>query len=139
MAQRILGRRFYGYPNHAMEIWSCRTPPQMLLKASIGKGSTKELPLTAQPVLVDGTIYTLDSQGRLSAFDTETGRHLWSGNISDPDEDDPVIGGGLAFSAGILYATNGFDEVLAINPLGWGILSGGRHFGAGPRGPYDRR
>ncbi|MCB1562459.1 MAG: PQQ-binding-like beta-propeller repeat protein [Alphaproteobacteria bacterium] len=112
-----------GYPNHAMQnLELSHAPLKMVWKASIGKGSTKELPLTAQPILVDGTIFTLDSQGRLSAFDTETGRHLWSGNISDPDEDDPVIGGGLAFSAGILYATNGFDEVLAINPLRGDII-----------------
>ena len=112
-----------GYPNHSMQnldlsggelkkIWS----------TDIGAGSTKQLPLTAQPIVVDGQIYTLDTESQLTAFDIKTGKQIWRTDVSDPDEDDPVIGGGIAYAAGVLYVTNGFDEVLALQPSKGEIL-----------------
>ncbi|MGB0719169.1 MAG: PQQ-binding-like beta-propeller repeat protein, partial [Bdellovibrionales bacterium] len=106
-----------GYPNHSMQ--NLALAPDGLKRvwsADIGKGSTDKLPLTAQPILFDGKIFTLDTHAELSAFDAETGQKLWKKNIGNADEDDPVITGGLAFSNGILVATNGFSEVLAITP-----------------------
>ncbi len=112
-----------GYPNHAMqhlvlnegelsEAWD----------TSIGKGSTDELPLTAQPIVVDGRIFTLDTRSTLSAFNAQDGKRLWTLDVQDPDEDDPVIGGGVAYSRGQLYVTNGYDEILAISPTNGDIV-----------------
>lgn len=106
-----------GYPNHSMqhlilndgeleEAWSVK----------IGQGSTKELPLTAQPIVVDGKVFTLDTNSKLSAFDTASGKRIWQVDVRDTEEDDPVIGGGVAYSQGVLYVTNGYDELLAVNP-----------------------
>ena len=58
-----------GYPNHSMqnlelnagalkEVWS----------ADIGDGSRDGLPLTAQPVVVDGKVFTLDTDSTVRAF-----------------------------------------------------------------------
>lgn len=106
-----------GYPNHAMQNLALSDGElQRFWSADIGQGSTDGLPLVAQPILVENTIFTLDSDAQLSAFNTQNGRKIWDLDIAREDEDDVVIGGGIAFSSGVLYVTNGFDELLAVNP-----------------------
>lgn len=106
-----------GYPNHSMQ--------NLLLNgaaldeawhADIGEGSHTGMPLTAQPVVVDGKVLTLDTEQTLTAFAVENGKRLWHTDVSDPTEDDPVIGGGVSYSGGQLYVTNGYDELLSVNP-----------------------
>ncbi len=106
-----------GYPNHAMQHLILNEGAlKMVWATDIGQGTTTKLPLTAQPIVVDGRVYTLDTGANLSAIDAESGALLWQINVSDPDEDDAVIGGGVAYSRGQLYVTNGYDELLAIAP-----------------------
>ncbi len=108
-----------GYPNHSMQHLMLAEGGGELKpawEARIGKGSTRELPLTAQPIVVDGKAFTLDTDSALSAFDAANGARLWEIDVRDPEEDDPVIGGGVSYSRGVLYVTNGYDELLAINP-----------------------
>ena len=112
-----------GYPNHSMQNLDLNSEQlKRQWSSDIGDGSTDELPLTAQPVLVDGLIFALDTDSRLSAFSAENGDRVWSTDVSNPDEDDPVIGGGISYAAGILYITNGFAEVLAVRPPSGEIL-----------------
>lgn len=111
-----------GYPNHALqnialndgklkEIWS----------VDIGTGSDDDMPLTAQPVVFEGVIYTLDTESNVSAFDIKKGKRIWQNIIRPKKEDESVIGGGLAVAAGMLYATNGYNELIALNPKKGGI------------------
>lgn len=111
-----------GYPNHSMQNVALGGAQKKLWSTDIGQGSTDELPLTAQPVIVDGRIYALDTDSHLSAFEARSGKQVWSINVQDPDEDDPVISGGIAYANGILYVTNGYDEVLAVNPANGEII-----------------
>lgn len=105
-----------GYPNHAMQHLALNEGQfKEAWSVEIGQGSTDELPLVAQPIVVDGRIFALDTESQLSAYSTGKGRKLWTRNIRDKDEDDAVIGGGIAFSNAVLYATNGYDELLAVN------------------------
>jgi outer membrane protein assembly factor BamB len=106
-----------GYPNHAMQHLSLNTGVlKQLWSVNIGEGASKGLPLLAQPIVVDGRIFTLDTESRLCAFDAKTGRKIWEANVRDRQEDDPVIGGGISYSNGRLYATTGYDEILSLNP-----------------------
>lgn len=106
-----------GYPNHAMQnLMMNEAPLQKVWEADIGQGSTKALPLTAQPIVVNGRIYTVDTDSELSAFDITTGDLLWREDISNKYEDDPVIGGGIAYSRGQIYVTNGYRDLQARNP-----------------------
>jgi outer membrane protein assembly factor BamB len=106
-----------GYPNHAMQNLALGAGPlQKAWQASIGQGSTNELPLTAQPIVVDGLIYAIDTDAALSAFDINSGKLVWRTDVADPEEDDPVIGGGISFAGGVLYVTNGYDELLTLDP-----------------------
>ncbi len=107
-----------GYPNHSMQHLELgQGPLTEVWTADIGDGSSDELPLTAQPIVVDGRIFTLDTDSKLSAFQITDGKRLWERDVEAPNEDDPVISGGMAFSDGRLYVTNGFNELLAINPV----------------------
>ncbi len=106
-----------GYPNHSMQhLALSESGFKEKWRASIGEGSTDEIPLNAQPIVVDGRVFTLDTESNLSAISTQNGKQLWRKNIRPKEEDDPVIGGGIAFSNAVLYVTNGYDELLAVNP-----------------------
>ncbi len=106
-----------GYPNHAMQNLDLNAGPlKKVWQAKIGTGASKSLPMTAQPVVVDGKIFTLDTDSHLRAFSTADGKQLWEANVRPEGEDDPVIGGGIAYSAGSLYTTTGYNEVLALSP-----------------------
>lgn len=106
-----------GYPNHAMQnLMLSSTELERTWSVEIGEGSTDELPLTAQPILVDGEIFTMDTLNRLSAFDIQTGRTVWSIDVGTENEDEPVIGGGISYSAGVLYVTNGYKQIMAVQP-----------------------
>lgn len=112
-----------GYPNHSMQ--NLALGPSPLKEAwsiSIGEGSTKELPLVAQPVIVDGRIYTMDTENKVRAFDVTNGKKIWSTDVSTEEDDDPVIGGGIASSGGLLYVTSGYNEVLALNPANGKVI-----------------
>lgn len=112
-----------GYPNHSMQNLALPAGPlKKLWSADIGDGSSKKIPLITQPVLVDGRIYTLDTESELSAFDVTNGKKIWHKDISAEDDDDDVIGGGIASSAGMLFVTNGYNEVLALNPNNGDII-----------------
>ena len=111
-----------GYPNHAMQNPSLAGTLTSQWSADIGKGSTKRFPLTAQPIVVDGQIFTLDIDFNLRAFDMTTGDENWRTDIQSQFEDDPVISGGLAFGEGLVFATNGYNEVLALNPKDGAIV-----------------
>lgn len=112
-----------GYPNHAMQNLALGPAPlKKIWTADIGKGSSRGLPLVAQPICVDGRIFAVDAEGTLSAFDAKTGKNLWQTVIGAHGEDDPVIGGGLASAGGLLYATNGYNEVLALAPKSGAIV-----------------
>ena len=112
-----------GSPNHSIQNLDLPEGQlELAWEADIGDGSTDELPLTAQPILVDGQIFTLDTDSLLSAFNAENGDLIWEKDVRDPEEDDPVISGGISYAAGILYVTNGYDEVLAVRPPDGEIL-----------------
>lgn len=111
-----------GYPNHTMQNLKLHSGElTKLWSADIGAGAEQDLPLTAQPVVFDNKVYTLDTESNVSAFDLKNGKKLWSNNVRPESEDEQVIGGGLAYSSNILYVTNGYNEVLALNPQGGGI------------------
>lgn len=106
-----------GYPNHSMQnLAFSENEPKQIWSTDIGEG-TASLPLTAQPVVVGGKIFALDTRSQLSAYNIKNGDRLWSVNARKvTEDDDPVITGGIAFSGGVLYVTPGYNEVLAVNP-----------------------
>jgi outer membrane protein assembly factor BamB len=104
-----------GYPNHSMQHLALSEKKlERQWSVNIGRGASSRLPLTAQPIIVQGKAYTLDTASSLSAFDIQDGSKLWEASLRPEGEDDPVIGGGMAYSGGLLFVTTGYNEVIAL-------------------------
>lgn len=112
-----------GYPNHTMKhVAFNENEPRRMWSTSIGHGSSTNSPLTSAPVVADGKIFTLDTRSTVQATDAQTGKELWTANILKSGEDESVIGGGIAFSGNRVFVTNGFNEIVALNPDNGSIL-----------------
>ncbi len=105
-----------GYPDHVMQnlVLAESAQIQKIWKSSIGRGATKDLPLTAKPVIGDGKIFTLNTKSGVRAFHDQTGKMIWETNVKHLSEEDSVISGGVAYDKGALYVTSGYNEVLAL-------------------------
>lgn len=83
---------------------------------SIGQGDDDKHRITADPVVVDGRVFTLDSRARVMAHST-AGAPLWQSDLTPPGErSDDATGGGLAVGGGRLFVTTGFGALVALDP-----------------------
>ncbi len=109
------------------------------------EGTSKYWRLASTPIVADGRLYAIDVFAKLHAFDSKTGRQLWTVQIGDANDvkghvgllsgemvgnKGSLFGGGVSFDAGVLYATNGLGDVEAINPA-----DGKRVWKVRPAGP----
>jgi outer membrane protein assembly factor BamB len=77
----------------------------------VGEAAPKNFVIANPPVIADEKIFVIDGLGSVNAFKTD-GTKIW-GYASDPDQELP--GGGLAYANGVIYATRGNGEVIAIS------------------------
>lgn len=107
-----------GYAHHAMQNLDFGDTKQIerIWSVDIGAGSTDGLPLTAQPIVAAGKVFTLDTRSKVRAFHSQTGKLIWETNVKHKNEDEYVIGGGVSYDGNVLYVTSGYNEVLALNP-----------------------
>jgi len=96
--------------------------PRQVWDTSIGKGDSNTRRLTAEPVVANGTVFTLDASGKISALRAENGTVLWQVRIIPPAEQQETLGGGVAFEQGKLFATAGYRDLLALDPANGGLL-----------------
>lgn len=104
-----------GVPNHAMHHLSAKGDLRRLWSADIGDGSSRVAQLIASPVVASGLVYTMDVEATVSAFDADTGKLVWRSRLAPKGMDDGVLGGGLAWGGGQLFATTGFAEIIALD------------------------
>ena len=84
--------------------------------ASIGLGDRQRARISADPIVVDGMIVTLDSQSVLVAT-SASGARLWSLDLTPVGEQSgEADGGGLASGGGRIYVTTGYGEMAAVDP-----------------------
>jgi outer membrane protein assembly factor BamB len=101
--------------------------------ADAGKGSSKLGRVSASPIVYDGRVYTLDADGKVSAF-SMGGSMVWrislepqapegsgsgfsaSSLFSLGGADGGAYGGGLAADGGRVFAASGFGTVVALDP-----------------------
>jgi len=98
--------------------------------ASIGEGSSTKGRLGGGPVVADGRIYTIDTNGTVRAFDARNGGQIWSARFGEAGENSSSLyGGGVAFDNGRVYATNGLGYVAALDATNgsavWTVRPGG--------------
>lgn len=112
-----------GYPSHAlMHVSLPNGELSELWSVSIGQGSSDELPLTTQPIVAAGQVFTMDADLMVRAFNAQDGQLVWESDVSRADEDDVVIAGGLAYAGQLLFVTNGYDELITIDPKSGDIV-----------------
>ncbi|WP_421703926.1 PQQ-binding-like beta-propeller repeat protein [Aliiroseovarius sp.] len=106
-----------GDASHGVAHAALSTTPQVVWSTGIGAGNSRRNRLTAEPVVQDGRIFTLDSRSTVAAVSAETGAVLWQAGLAPSIEgSDDATGGGLAVGSGILAVTTGFGELSALDP-----------------------
>jgi hypothetical protein len=90
---------------HAMYHLQLGDEPKRKWSSDVGEGSGDDRHILAQPLIVDGTVYTMDARSLITAFDSETGRRVWRTDIELDEEDGGYFGGGLAYEDGRLFVT----------------------------------
>ena len=94
---------------------------QLLFAASIGAAQDRRHRITAAPVVGGGLVFAMDGQSRATALTTGGGT-VWSVDLTPPRENAAsVSGGGLALEGGLLIATTGFGEVVALDARSGGV------------------
>ncbi len=106
---------FGGNPEHAMYHLALGDSPRRIWTAKIGDGSSDDRRLLAQPLVVGGVVYTMDSLATVSAFDAARGGLLWRSDLEPEYEDDGYFGGGIAYDAGRIYVSTGFARVFSLD------------------------
>jgi outer membrane protein assembly factor BamB len=109
-----------------------------VFRTDAGTGTTKFGRITASPIAYGGRVYTLDSEGKVSAFAASGGSAIWrhsleptpaktasSGGLSSlttgslfslGGSDGGGHGGGLAADNGRVFGASGFGAVVALDP-----------------------
>ena len=88
--------------------------PRKVWQAEIA-GSSKKQRLAAAPVVGDGHLFVMDTNGNVHAYDAATGREQWKAGFRLPESNNSVFGGGAAYDDGVVYVTTGLGEVAAVN------------------------
>lgn len=108
--------------------------PMRLWTADI-PGSTPKRRLAAAPVVGAGSLFVVDTDGQVRAFDAATGAPRWTHQIEVANDlRNVTFGGGASYADGKVYATNGAGDVVALdaatgNEL-WRVRPGGPLRGA---------
>lgn len=88
----------------------------------IGAGETRRRRITADPVVAGGVVYTIDAAATVQATST-SGQPLWTSSLVPATESArDASGGGLAFGAGRVFATNGFGRISALDPATGAVI-----------------
>lgn len=104
-----------GSPQHQIAHPAFSGNPQLVWAVRIGEGNKRRNRITADPVVADGRVYTLDSLATVTAT-TTGGGPVWRRDLTPPSEKSgDASGGGLAVAGDTVYVTTGFGEVHALD------------------------
>lgn len=124
-----------GFPTHSMQHTQASGSLQRLWRADIGAGSNRDRRINARPVVLDGTVYTVDGEGRVTATNAETGERRWQVRLQPAESgqgggiplplpfigregggpDRFAFGGGIAVDGGRVYVHTGRRFLAALN------------------------
>lgn len=79
-------------------------------------GSTSRQRLAAAPVIGDGKLFVMDTNGVVSAFDAATGARSWTHAFkTSRDSKGAIFGGGVSYDSNHVYVTTGVGEVAMLD------------------------
>lgn len=86
-------------------VWSVKIP-----------GTSGRTRLGAAPVVGNGTLFVMDTEGVVHAFDAATGARRWQlSTVKGEENRRAAFGGGVSLDGNRVYATNGLGDVVAID------------------------
>ncbi|MBA4165286.1 MAG: pyrrolo-quinoline quinone [Erythrobacter sp.] len=89
--------------------------PSRVWTATIA-GSSNKRRLAAAPVVSDGRLVAVGTDGVINCFDAKSGARLWNHRMNIEGKlVDSNFGGGASVADGKVYATNGVGEVVALD------------------------
>lgn len=87
------------------QVWSAKIP-----------GTSGRTRLAAAPVVANGTLFVMDTEGVVHAFDATTGSRRWQlSTVKGEENRRAAFGGGVSVDGARVYATNGLGDVVAID------------------------
>jgi outer membrane protein assembly factor BamB len=93
--------------------------PATLTPAWTGQinGGSNRARLASAPVVSGGTLFVIDTEAMVHAFDAATGAKRWAVKIGDTERDGQRarFGGGVSAEAGVVYAASGLGDVAALD------------------------
>ena len=116
-----------GYSHHAMHHLVVSDVPKKVWETEVGEGTNLRNHMFAEPIIADGKIYTMDSDGIITSFDSKTGKKQWSTKTAPPEKQpgfsflpwkggpSKFLGGALSVDSGKLFATTGAAQVVALD------------------------
>jgi outer membrane protein assembly factor BamB len=105
-----------GNPAHLMGHLAVGDNLKEAWKSDIGEGGGYRAVLMAQPVVLDGTVFTMDSDAVVSAFALADGKRLWRVDTKpNTDDDSTNVGGGVGVDGSTIYAVNGLASLVALD------------------------
>lgn len=123
-----------GSPSHLVRHPALGTSLSVAWSVPIGQGNGRKHRITADPVVLNGRVFALDSRAQVTAVST-AGQALWSTDLTPASENaDDASGGGLAVEGNRVFATSGFGILTALDAASGTVLW--RHdFEAGATAP----
>ncbi|MEC7764176.1 MAG: PQQ-binding-like beta-propeller repeat protein [Pseudomonadota bacterium] len=89
--------------------------PQVIFNTDFGQGSSRKFKVTAEPVVAGGQVFVMDAQLSVASL-TTGGERLWSTDLTPPGErPGQASGGGLAYANGMVLASTGYGELVALD------------------------
>ncbi|XAT56864.1 PQQ-binding-like beta-propeller repeat protein [Rhodobacteraceae bacterium IMCC1335] len=90
--------------------------PKLLWTLSVGTGDRARNRITADPIVAEGIVFTLDSLSVLTATST-AGSRLWSRDLTPSFERaGDADGGGIAYGDGVVFVSTGYGVLHALDP-----------------------
>lgn len=105
-----------GFPDHAMHHLELADAPERAWSVDIGTPSDDESRILTSPIVVRGKVYAMDAEAQVTAYDAIDGDEIWEAELTNNEDDDGLIGGGLAYGGGRIIVSTGFAEVFALDP-----------------------
>lgn len=105
-----------GGPEQSVENVAAAPQFEIAWRKGFGKGSERDVHVTAPPVAADGKIFVMDAEATVSAIDAKSGSTLWRENLRPNAKRDRIsFGGGLAYADGKLYVASGYRFVTQLD------------------------
>lgn len=104
-----------GSASHRVAHPALGTNLSLVWSADIGAGNDRKHRISADPVVLNGRIFAMDSQSRVSAV-TSSGDVLWTKDmVPDFDDGRDAAGGGLAAVDDAVFVTTGFGTLSSLD------------------------